>query len=126
MYKQSELLKEIMKTFGKSFINASNKLILDEKVNVWFSLEDIESDFELKCKLIEYVSRAANKTEPYRVPKLNNNYQRRNLENINYILETKFTHDEMRRIYIRLGNGVNQSLTIKFINSGYDMETLNI
>lgn len=125
MFQQNELLKKIMKTFGCSFVNTSNELILDPKSNIWFSLNDIESEIELKCKVLEYVSRHASKTEPYRIHKLNDSYQRRNRENINYILGTNFTHDEMRLIYTRLGNCVNRKLSLNFINSGFDLKLLS-
>lgn len=125
MYKQSKLLKKIMKCYIGSFINGNNELILDNKANVFFRLEDIKSDLILKCKLIEFGSRGACKTEPYKVRHLNLTFQKRHRDNLNKILETNFSEEDMKQIYTRLGNGVNRQLTIEFIESGFEMEVLS-
>lgn len=54
----------------------------------------------------------------------NNEYHERILECVNDYLGTAFTQDDMDKIYGRLRNAIHHDLTIKFIESGYDMEVL--
>lgn len=46
------------------------------------------------------------------------------LGGINTYLGTDFSEDDMAIIYQMLGNRVRHSLTVKFVNSGYDMSVL--
>lgn len=55
----SDLLRKIMTVFTNSFINYKNELILVPRTNLYFSLDGVEIDLDLKCKLLEWCSRDA-------------------------------------------------------------------
>lgn len=124
MYKQNELLKLTMNTFRGSFINHNNELILVPKTNLYFLLDNIESELEFKCKILEWCSRDASKTMPYNQLSRNREYWTMVREGINSILGTKFNHEDMYLIYGELGNQVDRNLTVRFIESNYDLEIL--
>ena len=48
------------------------------------------------------------------------------LDGINNYMDTDFTEDEMMEIYTYLGNACNHKKTIRFIESGYNMEVLKL
>ena len=120
----NELLKKIRDEFYDSFINKNNELILIPKTNLYFLLSNVETELDLKCKLLEWCSRDACKAMPFDKDWQNNNYNNLVRENINNVLKTNFSEEEMEDIYCKLGNCVNRKKTIKFINSNYDMSIL--
>lgn len=119
-----EVAKKLMRCFPRSFINYRGEFIAHEKSNTYFNLDSCENEQEVKCKVVEWLSRAAHKTAPFRSTKSNNELHRFVLDGVNAFLETAFTFDDMDLIYTYLGNAVNHGLTIKFVESGYDMEVL--
>lgn len=114
----------LMILFNGSFINYRNELILVPRTNLYFSLDDVESESDLKCKVIECCSRDAYKTMPYSSPYSNKVYQNNVRRHINNYLGTDFTREDMELIYTYLGYGVHRDLTIKFVESNYDMNIL--
>jgi hypothetical protein len=120
-------LIKIMSAFPHSFIKyfeyGGFEMILDEKNVFCFSLEEIESDIELKRRFISIVSRCY-KTQPYRTFKSNIEYQQKYISAFNKALGTKFNIYELEDIYTYLGNGCNKPIAIKFIESGYDLNIL--
>ncbi|WP_157964939.1 hypothetical protein [Amedibacterium intestinale] len=88
------------------------------------SLRNVESEVDLKCKVLECCSRDAVKSMPYPTNKGNKLYQDDVRENINIFLNTDFTREDMELVYQRLGNGIRHELTIKFVQSNYDFEVL--
>ena len=120
-------LIKIMSAFPHSFIKyfeyGGFEIFLDEKNILWFSLEKIESDIELKRRFISAVSRCY-KTEPYITSKRNIEWQQKHIFAFNEALGTKFNDDEIAYIYTYLGNGCNKPIAIKFIESGYDLNIL--
>jgi len=121
-----EILKKTMREFVRCgvLINYKYELVLNTKTNIWFKLDDVETELDFKCKLLEFVSRDCFKAEPYSTDKRNVIYQHDNLASINNILDTNFSTDDMELIYSELGNGCNRKLCIEFINSGYDLKLL--
>ncbi len=118
-----------MRLFPGSFINSSNELILDRDSNTYFGLSSITSLTTLRCKIIEQISRAASKSEPYgnrskKSIEKNIAFQTRMREGINQYLGTKFTQEEWLYIYTYLGNGINRPLCEKFVDSGYDINVI--
>lgn len=120
----NELVRKAMIEFKGSFINYNNELILVPRTNLYIILNDVQSDLDVKYKLLEWCSRDACKSMPYYHQWRNDKYNNEVLDHINNILETSFTHDEMEVIYSELGNRCNHSLTIEFIHSDYDMKKL--
>lgn len=116
-----ELTKSFMNIVQKyspnCFINHNYELIIEPKNNIYFRLEDIETELELKCKILAWLSRPSCKG-------VSNYWQKRIRVIINEFLGTEFTSDEMSEIYTYLGNDCNREKSIKFIESNYDLNTL--
>lgn len=120
-------LIKIMSAFPHSFIKyygcSGFEIMFDEKNVFCFSLEELESDIELKRRFISVVSRCY-KTQPYRTFKRNIEWQQKYISAFNKTLGTKFNIYELDYIYTYLGNGCNKSIAIKFIESGYELNVL--
>jgi hypothetical protein PPSC2_p0287 len=120
-------LIKIMLAFPRSrieyYVYGGFGIYLDEKNMLWFSLEKIESDIELKRRFISVVSRCY-KTQPYRTSKRNIEWQQKHIFAFNEVLGTNFTEDDIEYIYTYLGNGCNKPIAIKFVESGYDLNVL--
>lgn len=116
-----ELAKKFMKIVQKfspnCFINSNFELIVEPKNNIYFRLEDVDTELELKCKVLAWLSRPSCKG-------VSDYWQKRISAIVNEFLGTEFTHDEMSEIYTRLGNDCNRKLSINFIESNYDLALL--
>lgn len=111
------IINHTLHAFPKSFINHNNEIILEPKNNVYFRLEGVESELDFKCKMVAWVSRPIAKG-------LNKHWSPRVLSSFNEALGTNFTKNEMYMIYDRLGNDVNRQLSIRFIESNYNLELI--
>lgn len=112
---------KLMQSFPRSFINAHGEFIALSKENEYFNVQNCKDEFEVKCKVLEWFSRGAFKTQFYKSDKRNKIYHKFMLDGINTFLGTNFRFEDMEIIYTYLGNSVNRPLCEKFINSGYDM-----
>lgn len=121
---KDECIKLLLKCFPKSFINNQYEFIGDIKTNSYFMLENCNNELDIKCKVLEWFSRAAFKTEPFDSQFKNEEHQDNIRRYINKFLGTNFSREEMEEIYTRLGNAVHHDLTIKFVKSNYDLELL--
>lgn len=101
----------------KSFINHNFELIVVPKNNIYLSLQGIETEFDLKCKILAWLSRPSCKGISYY-------WQKRVRNIINEFLGTEFTANEMSIIYSYLGNDCNRKRTIRFIESNYNLNIL--
>ena len=119
-------LTRLMQCFPRSYVNGYGEIIIDHKTNKYFKVDNIEHEVEFKYKVLEWLSRAAYKEQPYKTAKSNLRFNQFILNGINEFLDTKFTFDDMRFIYGELGNNINRELTIKFVESGYNMELLKL
>lgn len=120
----SPVVIELMKAFPQSYINYNCEFIADLKTNQYFRLNDCHTELDIKCKVLEWLSRAACKTQFSRSERKNKELQSEMRKRINEYLGTSFTAKDMRTIYTELGNACNHEKTIEFINSGYDMSIL--
>lgn len=120
----NETIKRLMGCFYGSYLNHNFEFICNKKINSYFRLEDVETEIELKCKVLEWLSRPAIKAQQYRQEKRNEDIRQFHLDGINKFLGTNFTRDDIEIIYTYLGNSINRPLCEKFINSGYDMKVL--
>lgn len=128
------LLDKLKECFPNSFINRHNEFIglyeyKDHIVNSWFRLDNVASELELKCKVLEYFSRPSFKgftfaDQPLRERQVGEEVYKYHLDGINKFLGVGFTTNQIEEIYCRLGNGVNRPLCIKFIESDYDLRVL--
>lgn len=114
----------LMGSFPNSFINSRGEFIAHLKANEYFNVYNCKSHEEVKCKVLEQLSRGACKTAPFRTDRQNREFNRFMLYGINSFLGTDFSLEEMLQIYTYLGNRINRDLTIEFIRSGYDMSLL--
>ncbi|QWU14300.1 hypothetical protein SAMN04487895_101601 [Paenibacillus sophorae] len=99
------------------FINSNFELIVEPKNNIYFLLEDVETDIDIKRKVLAWLSRPACKG-------VSEYWQKRIRAIINEYLGTDFTLEDMHEIYTYLGNDCNRKKTLKFIESGYDLALL--
>ena len=110
--------------FPGSSTNSLGEFILCRRSNEFFNLRNCKDEFEVKCKVLEYLSRGAFKSEPFDSDRANNRYHDFVSSGINKFLGTNFDDYDFEKIYQYLGNGINRNLTIKFIESGYDLSLL--
>lgn len=120
----NEILKGLAKSFPTSFINNAGEFIAYPRTNLYFNLGTCENLLDVKCKVLEWFSRAASKSMPFHSNWRNEQYNEMIRNRINDFLGTEFSAEDMRIIYQRLGNCINHDLTVKFVNSGYDMAVL--
>lgn len=116
---------KLLQSFPRSFINQHGEFIAHDKANEYFILKSCKDETEIYCKVLEWFSRGACKTEPFRQRKKNEEFNSFMLNGINNFLDTKFTHEDMIQIYTKLGNSVNRKLCEEFILSHYNMVLLN-
>lgn len=114
----------LMKAFPRSFVNSHGEIIVHEKANEYFNVLSCVSDFEIDCKVLEWLSRGACKTEPFRSKAKNLEFRSFMLNGINTFLNTNFDVEQMTKIYTHLGNSCNRVLTIEFIEGGYNLDLL--
>lgn len=115
---------ELMACFPNSFINYQGEFIAHRKANVYFNLGTCETVLDVKCKVIEWLSRAACKGGPYRSDHTNEDFRKFMRKGINKFLGTSFTQDDMELIYTHLGNACHHSLTEAFVQNGYSLDLL--
>lgn len=118
------VIQKLMNSFPKSFINQNGEFIAHKKANEYFILRDCETELDVKCKVLEWLSRGAYKTQPYRRSDKNIEFHRFMRGGINEFLGVHFLEDDMEQIYTYLGNACNHKRTIQFIESCYDMSVL--
>ena len=117
----SLVTRKLARAFPNSFINTALEFIAHKEANEYFRLEDCENEFDVKCKVLEWLSRGTHKTCPFNSNIKNERFHNFMLNGVNDFLGTDFTEDDMEIIYTYLGNRCNHERTVKFINSGYDM-----
>nr|DAV31445.1 MAG TPA: hypothetical protein [Caudoviricetes sp.] len=113
-----------MDCFPNSVINHNGEFIAHIKSNTYFILKDCNSKEDIKCKILEWLSRPAYKAEPYSTKRNNDKFHSFILAGVNDYLDTVFSEKDMDKIYTYLGNACNHKKTLKFIESGYDMSIL--
>lgn len=121
-----KILKKLFEAFPNAIINRCLEFVAEPnpKVNSYFTLEGIETELDVQCKLLEWLSREAYKSEHYKGDIYNARVHEYHRDGINSFLGTDFTHEDMKLIYSKLGNGVNRELTLEFIQSGFNTEIL--
>lgn len=119
-----DIVQRLMNCFPRSVINQHGEFIAHMKANEYFILRDCKTELDVKCKVLEWFSRGAYKTEPYGTKKMNDEFHCFMLAGINEFLETSFTPHDMEVIYTYLGNACNHAKTISFIASNYDFSVL--
>lgn len=119
-----ELITKLMNCFPKSFINQNGEFIAHMRSNTYFSLKDCKTGLDVKCKVLEWLSRPAYKTEPYRRKDKNDEFHKFMRGGIIEFLGVHFSERDMELIYSYLGNACNHEKTVQFVESGYNLEIL--
>lgn len=119
-----EVIQKLCNSFRGSFINGEGEFIAHVKGNQYFILRTCETEMDVKCKVLEWFSRGAYKTDPYRTAKKNDEFHEFMLNGINKFLGTEFDTFDIEDIYTYLGNACNHEKTVAFIESGYIMTVL--
>lgn len=116
-----EIVGRLTRAFPRSFINSEGEFIAHKYANEYFTLRTCKTELDIKCKVLEWFSRGAYKTEPYRTKAKNDEFHRFMLNGINKFLETNFTSNDMNLIYTYLGNAINHGKTVEFVEENYNM-----
>lgn len=119
-----KVISRLLSCFPNSSINENFEFIAHKKANEYFSLRDCYEEIDVKCKVLEWLSRGAFKTEPFSSDCKNKEFHDFMRNGINKFLGTSFTEEEMEQIYTYLGNRCNHVRTLKFIEYGYDLSVL--
>ena len=117
-------IQGIMKHFKNSYINNNLEVILLPKTNGYFAIKNCRNEVDIKCKILENISRDCFKTQHYSRLKDNKKMWQENLIALNNALKTDFSQQDIELIYNKLGNGINHKLTKKFVESDFNMEVL--
>ena len=123
-YMHEGIIIRLLKAFPGSFINSRFEFIAHQFSNSYFILTGCADEDEVRCKMLEWLSRPAHKSQPYHSEAANKKFHLFMLAGINEFLHTKFTEEDMAMIYQRLGNAVRHDLTVEFVKSGFDMNLL--
>lgn len=115
----------LLADFNGSFFNEREEFIAHRYSNTYFIFANCENEEEVKCKVLEWLSRAASKGIPYSQEWRNKKFRKFMLDGINMFLHTNFTFEDMTIIYTYLGNACNHKKTLEFIRSNYDMSIFN-
>lgn len=123
---KEELASKLLECFPKSFINRNGEFIAHKKSNTYMLLENKENWLDVAVGVLEWFSRAAFKTAPYKSDAANEKFHRIMLDGINKFLgpTRPLTHEDMELVYTYLGNGVHHSLAVQFVESDCNMEVL--
>ena len=115
---------DLMKCFYGSFINHNGEFIAHRYGEAYFNYATCEDELDVKCKVLEWLSRPASKGQPFKSDRANKKYRQSMLDGINQYLGTAFSSGDIDEVYTYLGNRCNHEKTLRFINLGYDMSLL--
>lgn len=117
-----ERLQKLQEAFPKGRFTKEGDFLTYPRLLIGFSPDGTMED--LTSKVLEWLSRPAFKSEPYRTKAANDKLHKYHLDGINSFCETSFTEADIEEIYTYLGNHVDHEKTLRFIRSGYDMAAL--
>ncbi len=119
-----DIVMKLFKCFPGSTINSLGEFIAEKSANEYFNLEKCKDELEVKCEVLEWLSRGACKSTPFQSEWRNKKYHNFMRSGINEFLGTNFSEDDMYEIYTYIGNQVNRKLTLEFIINDYDLSLL--
>lgn len=117
-----EIVKKLVTCFNGGYINHCGEFIPHKKANASFILDTCKTELDVKCKLLEWCTRDAHCSMPYSTDHANRKLHTFFLNGLNEYLGTNFTEEDIEVIYTYLGNACNHSLTVEFVESGYNMD----
>jgi hypothetical protein len=110
-------LDKVLPFFPTAHVYKSDELIIEPKNNIYFRIDNVRSNLEFDCKILEYCSRSACKG-------VSDYWQRYMRRGINSYFNINWSKDDMMKIYTYLGNGVNRDLCRLFIIGGFNLNIL--
>lgn len=113
---------KLLAAFEGSFFNEQDEFIAHRYSNSYFIFRNCETELDVQCKVLEWLSRPAHKGIPYGQEWRNKKFRKFMLDGINMFLHTDFSFDDMEDIYTYLGNACNHQRTIDFIENNYSMQ----
>ena len=121
-----QVLNDLFGAFPEAIMNRNLEFVAEphRRVNSYFRLDNCESREDAICKVLEYLSREADKSQHFDKEWRNRQVHEYHLNGINAFCGTNFTEQDIGIIYTYLGNGVNRQKTLAFIHSGYDLAVL--
>lgn len=116
------IVERLTRAFPGSFINEQGEFVAHRHANEYFILRNCETELDVKCKVLEWFSRGAYKSEPYRSKQKNDEFHAFMLNGINRFLGTCFLKSDMEYVYTYLGNAIRHDKTVEFITqANYNM-----
>ena len=121
-----QVLNDLFGAFPDAIMNRNLEFVADpnRRVNSYFRLDNCETRTDAICKVLEYLSREAFKSQHFNVNWRNEQVHDYHLQGINRFCGTNFTKEDIELIYAYLGNECNRKKTLAFIDSGYDLAVL--
>ena len=117
-------LSRLLECFPGAVIVRNMELIVNAKTNAYISLLDCKTVLDIKCKILERLSREASSSLHFKTENKNNEYHQKLTVYINDYLGTNFSVNEMNDIYCCLGNGINHEKTKEFVLNDYNLSIL--
>lgn len=114
---KKKYLDKIKPFFPKALIYRNGELILEPKNNIYFRLDNVNSDLEFDCKMIEHLCRGAHKG-------LTKYWERFISKALNDYFKQDWKYEDFQKMYTSLGGGCNRKLCIQFIDSDFDFNVL--
>ena len=118
------MVVKLARAFPGGFLNGQGEFIAHEKGNAYFLLTDCDTELDIKCKVLEWLSRDAYKSTPFHRVVQNIKFRRFIFDGICKFLGHDFSFEDMEEIYTHIGNRANHAKTVRFIESGYDLSVL--
>lgn len=119
-----EAREKLLECFPGSFINEVDEFIAHPRTNQYFILRDCKTVEAVEAKVLEYLSRAAFKSQPYSQEWRNRRLHEFMLAGINAFLDTDFSYEDMELIYTYMGSGIKHDLMLVFIDHDMSMKWL--
>lgn len=118
-----EKIERVFDMFETSFIYmpSGTELILHKKWNIYFLLSDITNKEEFDYKMLSCLSYY---TAQHHYKKTEQQYKWA-LNRARRWFRYDFSHEDLQKIYQKLGNRANKTLGLQFIKSNFDMALLN-
>lgn len=114
LFDDFDVFTRLVQSFPQLFINRKYEIIIYPKRNTYFRLQDVKNERDLQAKILEWLSREVAKSADVRS-------RQYHLDGINRFLGTNFTQDQMYVIYTYLGNAIDHVRTLRFIDSGFNL-----
>ena len=112
-----EAREKLLECFPGSFINEMDEFIAHPRTNQYFILRDCKTVEAVEAKVLEYLSRAAFKSQPYSQEWRNRRLHEFMLAGINAFLDTDFSHEDMELIYTYMGSGIDHDMSMKWLRN---------